>query len=90
MDYTVSPINKDDCKSIIDLFNYCVENSFAAYPENKLTYEAFDVFLQMSRGYPTATIKDEKKNGFKEAGRFKGVCRKKGRVFDTVWMQKML
>lgn len=163
MNYTISPINEDDRKSIIDLFNYYVENSFAAYPETNLSYEAFDMFLQISRGYPTVTVKDNnqnlvgfgllrvhnpmstfsqtaevtyfvnpehtgkgigkrmlnyleeegkrkgitnilanisslnpnsiefhKKNGFTEVGRFKGVCRKKGQVFDTVWMQKTL
>jgi phosphinothricin acetyltransferase len=31
-----------------------------------------------------------KKNGFIECGRFKNVGRKKGKLFDTVWMQKML
>jgi len=43
----------------MDIFNYYVENSFAAYPESKLPYQAFDMFLQMSKGYPTGTIKDQ-------------------------------
>jgi L-amino acid N-acyltransferase YncA len=30
------------------------------------------------------------KNGFYECGRFKGVGKKNDRVFDLVWMQKML
>jgi len=46
----------------MDIFNHYVENSFAAYPENKLPYEAFDMFMQMSKGYPTGSIKDEKGN----------------------------
>ena len=61
MDYSMSPISKEDRRAIIDIFNHYVENSFAAYPETKLPYEAFDMFLQMSQGYPTAKVKD--KNG---------------------------
>lgn len=153
----------EDRKPIIDIFNYYVENSFAAYPENKLPYQAFDMFLQVSKNLPTGTIRDingkllgfgmlrtfnpmpafshtaeityfididhtgkglgkillefleregqkrgittilanisslntgsinfHKKNGFIECGRFVKVGQKKGQIFDTVWMQKML
>ncbi len=163
MEYTITPIANDDREAIIDIFNYYVENSFAAYPENKLPYQAFDMFLQMSDGFPAGSINDQngrvvgfgmlrahnpmaafaqtaevtyfihkdytgkglgkllldflekgaaekgiktilanissfnsgsinfhRKNGFVECGRFKKVGKKKGRNFDTVWMQKML
>lgn len=59
MRYTISPIADEDRESIMDIFNYYVENSFAAYPENKLPYQAFDIFLQMSGGYPTGCIRDQ-------------------------------
>jgi phosphinothricin acetyltransferase len=58
MEYSISPISKEDRESIIDIFNYYVENSFAAYPEKKLPYHAFDMFLQMSNGFPTGSIRD--------------------------------
>lgn len=163
MDYSISPISNEDCKSIMDIFNHYVENSFAAYPETKLPYEAFDMFFQVGQGYPSAKVEDKngrvigfgllrahnpmptfaktaeityfihpdhtgkgvgtkllnyleiegmkkgitnilanisslnlrsidfhKKNGFIECGRFKNVGSKKGQLFDTVWMQKML
>jgi phosphinothricin acetyltransferase len=163
MDYSISPISNEDRESIMDIFNYYVENSFAAYPETKLPYEAFDMFLEMSQNYPTAKVNDKngrvigfgmlrshnpmatfsqtaevtyfispehtgkgigqkllrhlekggkkkgitnilanisslnprsidfhKKNNFIECGRFKSVGRKKGQLFDTVWMQKVL
>lgn len=163
MDYSMSPISNEDRESIMDIFNHYVENSFAAYPETKLPYEAFDMFLQMSQDYPTTKVTDKngrvigfgllrshnpmpafaktaeityfihpdhtgkglgttllslletagmkkgitnilanisslnprsidfhKKNGFIECGRFKNIGKKKGRLFDTVWMQKML
>jgi L-amino acid N-acyltransferase YncA len=163
LEYSISPISNEDREAIMDIFNHYVENSFAAYPENRLPYQAFDMLLQMANGFPTGTIKDQsgkilgfgmlrthnpmptfsrtaevtyfihpdytgkglgkkllgflekgavekgianilasisslnprsidfhKKNGFVECGRFKNVGRKKGQLFDTVWMQKML
>lgn len=36
------------------------------------------------------SINSHKKNGFTECGRFKGIAKKNGRVFDTIWMQKIL
>lgn len=59
MMYLIRPIANEDCKQIIDIFNYYVENSFAAFPENKLPYQAFEIFIQMSNGLPTGTIKGE-------------------------------
>lgn len=59
MEYSINPIINEDRESIIDIFNYYVENTFAAYPEKKLPYQAFDMFLQMSNGFPTGSIKDQ-------------------------------
>ena len=62
MDITIKPLNKDDQKEVIDIFNYYVENSFAAYPEHKLPYESFDLFLKMCEGYPAIAARDEQGN----------------------------
>jgi L-amino acid N-acyltransferase YncA len=59
MEYSISQISNEDRKAIMDIFNHYVENSFAAYPENKLPYQAFDMFLQMSSGFPTGSIRDQ-------------------------------
>jgi L-amino acid N-acyltransferase YncA len=59
MNVKIAPITKDNRKEIIDIFNYYVENSFAAYPEQKLPYEFFDHFLEMCEGYPALTAEDE-------------------------------
>jgi len=59
MEYTISPISNEDLESIIDIFNYYIENSFAAYPENKFPYQTFDMLLQMSNGFPTGSIRDQ-------------------------------
>lgn len=163
MKYDLFPISPDDRESVIDIFNYYIENSFAAYPENKVPYEFFGLFLQSTAGYPTAIVKDENKtvlgfgllrphspiptlaetaeityfirpeytgkgigstimeyllegarekglhcilasisslnegsirfhihHGFSECGRFREVGKKYGKLFDTVWMQKLL
>jgi len=158
----LEPFSAEVGESVIDIFNDYVENSFAAYPEERVSYEFFDMFLKMSAGYPTVVAKDEnevvgfgmlrphspiptfshtteisyfvkpgytnrgigslmlehliggakekglssilanisslnqvsinfhRKHGFVECGRFRGVGRKHGRVFDIVWMQKKL
>ena len=163
MHVKLAPMTKDNQKEIMDIFNYYVENSFAAYPENKLPYEFFEKLLQMCAGYPAIVAQDENgnilgfgmlraynpfptfsqtaeityfvksevtgkgigkimldylaqegkkkgltsilasisslndgsinfhiKNGFVECGRFKNVCKKKDKIFDVVYMQKML
>jgi L-amino acid N-acyltransferase YncA len=59
MEYSISPISNEDRESIIDIFNYYVEYSFAAYPEKKFPYQTFDMFLQMSNGFPTGSIRDQ-------------------------------
>ncbi len=59
MKIILSPIGKDDGKEVMDIFNYYVEKSFAAYPDQKLPYEFFDRLLKMSRGYPTVTAKND-------------------------------
>lgn len=58
MKYSINPVANEDREAIMDIFNYYVENSFAAYPENKLPYQAFDLFLQMSKGFPSGSIRD--------------------------------
>ncbi len=58
MEYSINPISIEDRESIIDIFNYYVENSFAAYAEKKFPYQVFDTFLQMSNGLPTGSIRD--------------------------------
>lgn len=38
-------------KKFIDIFNYYIENSFAAYPVQKLPYAAFSMFLEIAKKY---------------------------------------
>jgi phosphinothricin acetyltransferase len=48
-----------DRGAVIDLFNYYIENSFAAYPDKKVPYGLFDQFLALTEGYPAFTVRDE-------------------------------
>ena len=59
MEYSIRPISNEDRESIMDIFTYYVENSFAAYPENILPYEAYDMLLQMSNGFPSCSVNDQ-------------------------------
>jgi L-amino acid N-acyltransferase YncA len=54
--YSLRPITEEDRKAVVDIFNYYVENSFAAYPESKLPYGFFDMLMQSYRGYPNAVL----------------------------------
>ncbi len=55
-------------KEVIDIFNYYITHSFAAYPETPLPYEFFNRFLELSKGYPAYVIKDT------ASGRVVGFC----------------
>jgi phosphinothricin acetyltransferase len=52
-------MGEGDREAVIDLFNYYIENSFAAYPERKVAYAFFDQFLRLTEGYPAMTVRDE-------------------------------
>jgi phosphinothricin acetyltransferase len=43
----------------MEIFNYYIENSFAAYPEQRLPDEFFDALFIMSNGYPTVAARTE-------------------------------
>lgn len=60
MEYAISPISSADRTAIMDIFNYYVENSFAAYPETRLPEEAFEMLRQMSKGLPTSVVRNQK------------------------------
>jgi phosphinothricin acetyltransferase len=62
MDYTIAQVSKEDGDAVIDIFNYYVENSFAAYPENPVPHQFFDLFVNMSAGYPFLVAKDGEGN----------------------------
>lgn len=58
MDYRLEPVSVEDGDQIIDIFNYYVENSFAAYPEIKVPNEFFQALSNLTQGYPFLVAKD--------------------------------
>ncbi len=59
MSYSFEEMADRHRTAVIDIFNYYVLNSFAAYPGESVGYEFFDRFLDMARGYSAIVIKDD-------------------------------
>ena len=52
MQYNLERLSEEHRKPAIDILNYYVDNGFAAFSESKLPYSLFDIYLQVSAGYP--------------------------------------
>jgi L-amino acid N-acyltransferase YncA len=59
MEARLEPISRDVHDQVVDIFNYYVEHSFAAYPEERVTREFFEGVLKMSEGYPSVVARDD-------------------------------
>jgi L-amino acid N-acyltransferase YncA len=46
-DYSIRMATEEDREAVVDIFNYFVEKSFAAYPDTKAGYSLFDVLKTM-------------------------------------------
>lgn len=62
MQFTIEPVRKEDGKAVIDIFNHYVQSSFAAYPEDRVPYEFFSLFLNMAEGYPFLVARNGEEN----------------------------
>lgn len=49
-----------DRKVAIDIFNHYVKNTFAAYPEEAVPYQSFELLRSTAEGYPFLVARDEK------------------------------
>jgi len=61
VDYIIRPVTPDDRSGVIDIFNYYVEHTFAAYPEQKVPYEFFGMLVQLAKGYPFYVVESGEK-----------------------------
>ena len=59
MSYTLEEMTDQHRVEVIDIFNYFVLHSFAAYPEERVDYTAFDHFQELSRNYPAIVAKHD-------------------------------
>jgi len=62
MEISFEPMSIDHRKDIIDIYNFYVENSFSAYPDQIVPYEFYDKLLEMTKGYPAFVIQANDKN----------------------------
>jgi L-amino acid N-acyltransferase YncA len=59
MDYNFEQMSPEHEKQVMEIFNYYIENSFAAYPESKLPDQFYVKFLEIAQAYPSYVIKKE-------------------------------
>ncbi|MDD5643570.1 MAG: N-acetyltransferase, partial [Syntrophales bacterium] len=57
MDYSFEEMSTSHRQAVIDIFNYFIKHSYAAFPEKELGSDFFDRFLEMSPGYPKVVVK---------------------------------
>ena len=56
--YSFEDLAENHRKPVIDILNYFMRTSYAAFPSREMGYDLFDRLLEMSRGYPRVAIKD--------------------------------
>jgi phosphinothricin acetyltransferase len=59
MDYSFEDMVDEHREAVVDVYNYFIENSFAAYPDEAFGYEIFDYFQRISDGYPAVVVKED-------------------------------
>ena len=64
--YEIRRVREADRSAVVSIFNYFVENSFAAYPDKKVGAEIFDLLKNMSRAgvFYVAETADKEVVGF--------------------------
>lgn len=58
MNHVFEKMTETHAKEVLDIFNYYIENSFAAYLATKLPYNFFSKFLEIPNGFPAYVIKN--------------------------------
>jgi len=59
MNYELSPLSEADREAVVAIFNYFIERSFAAYPDEPVTEAFFDRITAACQGYPAVVVKTE-------------------------------
>ncbi len=52
MAYQIRKFEDEDSVQVIDVFNHYIQNSFSAYSEESISYDAINIFKEMTKGYP--------------------------------------
>jgi len=56
-DYFFEDLSENHRQPVIDIFNFFIRTTHAAFPGQEMGYDLFDRFLSMSQGYPRMAIK---------------------------------
>jgi L-amino acid N-acyltransferase YncA len=59
MPYSLEEMSDQHRHAVVDIFNYFIAHSFAAYPQEPVDYVLFDRFSEMARGYPSLVVKED-------------------------------
>jgi len=59
MSYRIESLTEEDRGPVTDIFNYYIDNSFAAYPEEKVPPQFYDNLQKLCQGYPAVAVKDD-------------------------------
>ena len=59
MNCEFKPLGADHRQAVIDILNFYIEDGFAAFPREKVSYEFFDILLKMTAGYPAIIVTDK-------------------------------
>jgi len=59
MEYDFEKMLDSHREAVVDIYNYFIENSYAAYPDEAFGYEIFDYFRRISDGYPAVIVRDD-------------------------------
>lgn len=59
MAFKIRYVTDEDKNAVIDIFNYYIENSFAAFFEKKVSYDVFEQMKQLAYGDAFYVIEDD-------------------------------
>lgn len=62
MTYTIRHISEQDSHALIDIFNYYIENSFAAFPEKTVPYDFFAMLKDIALGNSLHAVEADDKS----------------------------
>ena len=57
-DFILAPLTESDKVEVVDLFNHYVRTTFAAFLEDPVPYEFYDMLMQAAHGYPAVSTRD--------------------------------
>ena len=61
MNYLIRKVKYRDAKAVVDIYNYFIKNSFAAYSDMEMSRDYFKRTIYSTKGYPFYIIEVDKK-----------------------------